>query len=66
MFSRGIIEKLHSSYIQGVQKEGESCVTRSIIDEVHSLGIQANQMDGESGVTRSIIDEFILRICKEI
>ena len=31
-----IIDELHSSDIQGDQKEGETGVTRSIIDEIHS------------------------------
>ena len=34
--TRSIIHELHSSDIQGNQKEGESAVTRSIIDELHS------------------------------
>ena len=31
-----IIDELHSSYIQGDQREGESGATRSIIDELNS------------------------------
>ena len=33
--TQNIIDELHSSDIQGYQKEGESGVTRSIIDELH-------------------------------
>ena len=32
---RSITDELHSSDIQGAQREGESGVTRSIIDECH-------------------------------
>ena len=39
-----IIDKLHSSDIQGVQIEGGSDVTRSIIVELHSWDIQGDQM----------------------
>ena len=35
--TRSIIDEVHSSDIQGDQREGEGGVTRSIIDEVHSL-----------------------------
>ena len=38
--TRGIIDELHSSDIQGDQMEGESGVTRSIIDELRSWDIQ--------------------------
>ena len=38
--TRGIIDKLHSSDIQGDKTEGESGVPRSIIDEHHSWDIQ--------------------------
>ena len=38
--TRGIIDELHSSSIQGDQMEGESGVTRSIIDELYSWNIQ--------------------------
>ena len=38
--TRGIIDELHSSDIQGDQMEDESGVTRSIIDELHSSDIQ--------------------------
>ena len=34
--TRRIIDELHSSYIQGDQREGESGTTRSIIDEFNS------------------------------
>ena len=34
--TRSIITDLHSSDIQGDQKEGENVVTRSVIDELHS------------------------------
>ena len=34
--TRRIIDELHSSYIQGDQREGESGATRSIIDELNS------------------------------
>ena len=37
--TRSIIDELHSSDIQGDQKEGQSGVTRSIIDELHSSDI---------------------------
>ena len=37
--TRSIIDELHSSDIQGDQREGESGVTRSIIDELHSSDI---------------------------
>ena len=37
--TRSINDELHSSDIQGVQREGESGVSRSIIDELHSLDI---------------------------
>ena len=38
--TRGIIDELRSSDIQGDQMEGESGVTRSIIDELHPSDIQ--------------------------
>ena len=34
--TRIIIDELHSSDIQGDEKEGESGVTRSIVDDLHS------------------------------
>ena len=37
---RSIVVELHSSDIQGDQREGESGVIRSIIDELHSWHIQ--------------------------
>ena len=37
--TRGVIDELHSSNIQGDQREGESCVTRSNSDELHSSDI---------------------------
>ena len=37
--TRCIIDELHSSDIQGGEKEGESSVTRSMIDELHSWDI---------------------------
>ena len=40
--TRGIINELHSSDIQGDQREGESGVTRSIIDELHSSDVQGD------------------------
>ena len=40
--TRGIIHELHSSDIQGDQKEGENGVTRSIIDELHSSDFQVD------------------------
>ena len=46
--TRSIIDELHSSDIQGDQREVESGVTRSIIDELHSRDIQGDQMEGES------------------
>ena len=39
-FTAGIIDELHSWYIQGDQKEGDSDVTRSIIEDLHSSHIQ--------------------------
>ena len=44
--TRGIIDELHSSYIQGYEMEGESGVTRSLIDELHSWDTQRDQMGG--------------------
>ena len=38
--TRSITDELHSSGIQGDQKEGESGVTRSIIYDHHFLDIQ--------------------------
>ena len=37
--TQSIINELHSSDIQGDQKEDESGVTRSIIDELHSANM---------------------------
>ena len=37
--ARRIIDELHSSGIQGDQREGESGVTRGIINELHSSDI---------------------------
>ena len=37
--SRGIIDQLHSSDIQGDQMECESGVTPSVLDELHSSDI---------------------------
>ena len=34
--TRSIIDELHSSDIQGDQREGEGGVTRSAFDELHS------------------------------
>ena len=34
--TRGVIDELHFSDIQGYQMEGENIGTRSIIDELHS------------------------------
>ena len=42
--TRSIIDELHSSVIQGDQKEGESGVTGSIIDDLDSSDIQGDQM----------------------
>ena len=42
--TRSIIDELHSSIIQGDQKEGESGITRSIIDKLHSSDIQRDQL----------------------
>ena len=39
-FTRSIIDELHSSEIQGDEREGETGVTRSIIDDLHSSDIQ--------------------------
>ena len=44
--TRSIIDQLHSSDIQGVQKESESGVTLSVIDDIHSSDIQRGQMEG--------------------
>ena len=38
--TRSIIDELHSSGIQGDEREGESGISRSIIDELDSLDIQ--------------------------
>ena len=51
-------DELHSSYIEGDQREDESGVTRSITEKLHTSDIQGDQMEGESGVTRSMIDEL--------
>ena len=48
--TRTIIDELHSSNIQGYQREGESGVTRSIIDKLAFSEIQGDQMEGESSV----------------
>ena len=40
VFTRSIIDELHSWDIQGDEMEGKSGVGRSIIDELHSLDIQ--------------------------
>ena len=40
--TKSIIEELHSSDIQGDQKEGESGITRNIIDQLHSWDIQGD------------------------
>ena len=40
--TRSIIDELHSSDIQGDQREGESAVTRNIIDELHSWDNQGD------------------------
>ena len=37
--TRGILDELHSSDIEGDEIEGEIDVTRSIIDELHSTYI---------------------------
>ena len=37
--TRSVIDELHSSDVQGDQREGESGVTRSIIDQLHSSDI---------------------------
>ena len=37
--TRSIIDEIHSSGVQGDQKEGESEVTRGIIEDLHSLDI---------------------------
>ena len=39
-----ITDELHSSDIQGDQRDSESGVTRSIIDEVHCSDIQGDQI----------------------
>ena len=46
-----IVDEIHSSDIQGDQKEGKSGVIRSILDEPYSFEIQRDQMEGESDVT---------------
>ena len=40
--TRCIIDELHSSDIQGNQRESEGDVTRKIIDELHSSDIQGD------------------------
>ena len=55
---RSMIDELHSSDIQGDQREGESGVTGSIIDDLHSSDIQVGQLEGEGGVIRRIVDEL--------
>ena len=40
--TKSIIEELHSSDIQGDQREGESGITRNIIDQLHSWDIQGD------------------------
>ena len=62
MFTRSIIDEIHSWEIQGDEMEGESGVGRSIIDELHSGEIQGDEMEGESGVTWSILVNFNFRI----
>ena len=65
--TRSIINELHSSDIQGIQRERESGVTRSTIDELHSWDIQGDQMEGESIVLLEVsLMNFILRIANEI
>ena len=63
--TRSIIEKTHSSDLQGDQMEGESGVARSIYDELHSWVIQGDEMEGESMVLREVsLMNFILWISK--
>ena len=40
--TKSIIEELHSSDMQGDQREGESGITRNIIDQLHSWDIQGD------------------------
>ena len=49
--TRNITDELHSSDIQGDQKEGGGDDTRSIINELHSCDIQGDQMEGERCVS---------------
>ena len=44
--TRGVIDELHSSDIEGDQTEDESGVTRSIIDESLSSDIQVDEVEG--------------------
>ena len=44
--SQSVIDELHSSNIQGVQRESKNGVTRSVIDEVVSSDSQRDQTEG--------------------
>ena len=50
VFTRSIVDELHSWHIHGDQMERESGVSRSIIEEIHSWDMQGDQMEGEGGV----------------
>ena len=65
VFTRTIVDGLHSWHIQGDEMEVESGVTRSIIDELYSLHIQEDQMEGESMVLLEVtLMNFIIVISK--
>ena len=49
--TRSIIDELHSSDIQGRQREGESVFPRNINEKSHFSDIQRDQTEGKSGVT---------------
>ena len=40
VFTRSIVDELHSWHIHGDQMERESVISRSIIDEIHSSDVQ--------------------------
>ena len=44
VFTRSIIDELHSWDIQQDQMEGECGVTQSIMDELHTSNIQQDQI----------------------
>ena len=58
--TQSIIEELHSSDIQGDQKEGESGVTPSTIDELHSSDMVKTKV--KVVLLEISLTNFILRI----